>query len=335
MQRDAIITGGAGFIGSHLTDRLMGEKGWRVTVLDNFDPFYPRPVKEANIAAHIGHPDFRLVEGDLLDKTALDQAFEGIDPARTTVVHLAAKAGVRPSIEDPEGYHRVNTTGTLKLLERSREAGVAHFILASSSSVYGEHPCVPWHEELAPLEPISPYAASKLAAEAFTRAYARLHGLPTTVLRFFTVYGPRQRPDLAIHKFFHKVLSGIPIQQFGDGSTRRDYTFVADIINGVRGAIDRPLKAHMGTGVFDIFNLGNSETVSLRQLIAAIEQESGRQATVEVMPEQPGDVPQTYAHVGKAGAAFGYVPHTELATGLAAFHRWYTQHAPAKQGPAE
>lgn len=315
--RHAIITGGAGFIGSHLVDRLLAEGGWRVTVIDNFDPFYPRAVKEANIAAHLEHPDFRFIEGDILDEAVLDQAFA---EKGAVVVHIAAKAGVRPSIADPIGYHRVNVTGTLKLLERARHSAVEHFVLASSSSVYGVDPNVPWKEKERGIQPISPYAASKLSAEGFAQVYAHLHGMKVTALRFFTVYGPRQRPDLAIHQFFRKIVAGTPIQQFGDGGTRRDYTFVQDIISGVRGAIDR----HQG-GPFEIYNLGNSDTIMLRDLIAAIEEEVGKKAIIELKPEQPGDVPQTFADVSKAGAHFGYRPTTSIREGLKRFHDWIRQ----------
>lgn len=317
--RHAIITGGAGFIGSHLVDRLIAEGGWRVTVIDNFDPFYPRAIKESNMAAHRGNPHFSFIEGDILDDAVLDRAFA--EPG-ATVVHIAAKAGVRPSISDPIGYHRVNVTGTLKLLERARYGAVEHFVLASSSSVYGVDPHVPWKEKERGIQPISPYAASKLAAESFAQVYAHLHAMKVTALRFFTVYGPRQRPDLAIHQFFRKIEAGIPIQQFGDGGTRRDYTFVDDIINGVRAAIDRKEG-----GPFEIYNLGNSETIMLRDLIAAIEREMGKRAIIETRPEQPGDVPQTFADVSKARAHFGYAPHTSIAEGLRRFHTWIAQQA--------
>ena len=315
--RHAIITGGAGFIGSHLVDRLLSEGGWHVTVIDNFDPFYARALKEANVAPNLKHPDFRFIEGDILDDTVLDQAFV---EKGAVVIHIAAKAGVRPSIADPIGYHRVNVTGTLKLLERARYAGVEHFILASSSSVYGVDPNVPWKEKERGIQPISPYAASKLAAEGFAQVYAHLHGMKVTALRFFTVYGPRQRPDLAIHQFFRKIISGTPIQQFGDGTTRRDYTFVDDIISGVRRAIDR---SHGGP--FEIYNLGNSETIMLCELIAAIEQEIGQKAIIDLKPEQPGDVPQTFADVSKAGGHFGYKPTTSIREGLKLFHDWIAQ----------
>ncbi len=322
MERHAIITGGAGFIGSHLVDRLLGEGTWKVTVIDNFDPFYPRVVKEANLAGHQGDPAFTLVEGDIRDDDTLDRAFAGAG-AGTTVIHLAAKVGVRPSIREPLEYHQVNATGTLKLLERARAHRVAHFVLASSSSVYGINPEVPWKETIGDLHPISPYAATKLAAEQFVQVYARLHALDTTVLRFFTVFGPRQRPDLAIHSFFRKVKEGLPIQQFGDGTTRRDYTFVGDIIDGVRAALDRTMERVPGHGSFEIFNLGNSRTVPLRDLIVAIEREAGCKAAVEKLPEQSGDVPQTYADVGKAKRLLDFNPHTDLKEGLRLFAEWY------------
>ena len=315
--RHAIITGGAGFIGSHLVDRLLAEGGWRVTVIDNFDPFYPRAMKEANMAAHLKHPDYRFIEGDILEDSVLDRAFA---QKGAVVVHIAAKAGVRPSIADPIGYHRVNVTGTLKLLERARYSGVEHFVLASSSSVYGVDPNVPWKEKERGIQPISPYAASKLAAEGFAQVYAHLHGMKVTALRFFTVYGPRQRPDLAIHQFFRKIAAGAAIQQFGDGGTRRDYTFVQDIISGVRGAIDRQQG-----GPFEIYNLGNSDTIMLRDLIAAIEEEIGKKAIIDLKPEQPGDVPQTFADVSKAGDHFGYRPTTSIREGLTRFHDWIRQ----------
>lgn len=330
MDKHAIITGGAGFIGSHLVDRVLAKGGWKVTVIDNFDPFYPRSIKQANLAAHAGNPAFTLLEGDFLDEQVLEEAFSRHAGASTTVFHLAAKTGVRPSITDPLGYHRVNTTGTLKLLEMARKHGAAHFILASSSSVYGEHPGMPWAESVEDLQPISPYAASKLAAEQFARVYARLHGMRTTVVRFFTVYGPRQRPDLAIHSFFRKISEGLPVQQFGDGSTRRDYTYVDDIVQGVMAAMDRPFPAD-GSGDHELYNLGNSATVPLRELIAAIEAEAGRKAVIEVRPEQPGDVPQTQADITKAKAHFAYAPRTGIRAGLHEFARWYAERVPSKQ----
>ncbi len=323
MHGHAIITGGAGFIGSHLVDRLLGEGGWQVTVVDNFHPFTPRAMKEANLARHHGNPAFRLVEGDILDDQVLEAAFGQASSGRTVVVHMAARAGVRQSIQEPLEYHRVNVTGTLHVLEMARKHGVSRFLLASSSSVYGEHPQVPWRESASPLHPVSPYAVSKLAAEAFARVYAKLHGMDVSVLRFFTVYGPRQRPDLAIHDFFSKINDGVAIRQFGDGSTCRDYTYVEDIVDGVRAAMDALLRASSGKGSFEVFNLGNSRTVTLNSLIAAIEREVGRTAIIERLPGQPGDLPMTLANVDKAREYLGYDPHTALEEGLHQFARWY------------
>lgn len=323
IKRHAIITGGAGFIGSHLVDRLLGEGGWQVTVVDNFHPLYPKAVKESNIAKHAGDPRFTFIEGSILEDGLLEPALRKAPGSHTVLVHLAARVGVRPSITDPIAYHQVNVTGTLKLLELARLHQVAHFMLASSSSVYGEHPGTPWKETIDHLQPISPYAASKLAAEAYVKVYARLHGMDATVLRFFTVYGPRQRPDLAIHSFFRKVSEGVPIPQFGDGTTQRDYTYVGDIINGVRAAMDRPMQRRPGQGAYEVFNLGNSETIALRDLIAVVEEAAGRKAVIERRPAQPGDVPRTYADIAKARTLLGYSPQTRLIEGMQWFADWY------------
>lgn len=323
MARHAIITGGAGFIGSHLVDLLMQEGGWRVTVLDNFHPAYPRAIKEANLAPHIGKQGFVLVEGDILEPADLDHAFATRAGLPTVVVHLAALAGVRASMADPMAYHRVNVTGSLLAMEAAKRHGAVRFIQASSSSVYGEHPGVPWTEDLRGLQPISPYAVSKLAAEEFARVSARLSGMETVVLRFFTVHGPRQRPDLAIHSFFHKILHGMPIQRFGDGSTRRDHTYVGDAVQGLRAAMESPLPQGPGMGRSALYNIGNSGTVSLTELIRAIEQEAACKAIIETLPEQPGDVRQTMADVRLARRDLGFAPTTSLAGGLRHFHQWY------------
>lgn len=321
--RHALITGGSGFIGSHLVDRLIAEGGWRITVVDNYDPFYARSAKEANLAQHAGNDMLRVLEADILDNDLAERIGERpID----VIMHIAAKAGVRPSIKDPVAYHRVNVTGTLKLLEFARHRHVPHFVLASSSSVYGVDPNVPWKEQELGLKPISPYAATKLAAEQFGQVYAHLHGMKVTALRFFTVYGPRQRPDLAIHQFFRKIEAGLPIQQFGDGTTRRDYTFVDDIVSGVRAAMDRTKGER-----FEIYNLGNSATVMLKELIAAIEAELGTKAIIELHPEQPGDVPQTFADTSKSLRDLGFAPSTPLANGLRAFHAWMRSVGTVKQ----
>lgn len=323
MQRKAIITGGAGFIGSHLVDRLLAEGGWHVVVLDNFHPNYPRHIKEANLAPHRDDPRFRLVEGDILDDLALDRAFAAAGgPA--IVVHLAGLVGVRPSMADPGGYHQVNVTGTLRVLVKAKENRCPHFMLASSSSVYGNNPELPWSEHQK-ADPISPYGATKLIAEEFTRNFDHIMGLPSTVLRFFTVYGPRQRPDLAIHKFFDHISKGSPISRYGDGTTSRDYTYVADIIAGVRAAMDLAVEQLKADECCPVYNLGHSEPVELRALIAAIEAQAGRKAGLEVLPEQPGDMRRTYANINKARAALGFRPTTTLADGLRQFARWYEQ----------
>jgi len=314
----ALVTGGAGFIGSHVVDRLLAE-GWRVTAIDDFDPFYAAAIKRANVAEHLRHPAYRLVEGDLLNSAVLAAA-EPADAPFTVVVHLAAKAGVRPSLIDPMAYHRANVTGTLVMLGRALAWGAPHIVLASSSSVYGEDPGVPWREQDCRERPISPYAATKVMAERYAREHAHRTGLRTTALRFFTVYGPRQRPDLAIHQFTRAIIEGRPIKRFGDGGTRRDYTYIDDIVNGVMGAIRRTAGE-----AFEVYNLGNSGTVTLNELIAAIERTVGRKAVIEQHPEQPGDVPQTYADVSKAGLHLGFVPSTPLSVGLEAFHRWFLQ----------
>ncbi len=331
MGKQVIITGGAGFIGSHLVDRLLAEGGWQITVIDNYDHNYPRSAKDANIAGPLEDPAYTFIEGDILDDAVLEKAFAGQGGPEAVVVHLAAKVGVRPSIEHPLDYHRVNVTGTLKVLEAARSAKVGHFILASSSSVYGLNPNVPWEEDGVELHPISPYAVSKLAAEQFARTYARLHGINTTVLRFFTVYGPRQRPDLAIHSFFSKIIGGTPIKQFGDGSTGRDYTYVDDIVRGISSALERPMDATDSGGAFDIFNLGNSKVVQLHDLISAIEKQTGRKAIIEQHDEQPGDVPRTCASVAKSKRFLGYEPIVDLETGLRAFHEWYMSLTVPKQ----
>ncbi|NTV46366.1 MAG: NAD-dependent epimerase/dehydratase family protein [Chlorobiales bacterium] len=306
-----LITGGAGFIGSHLVDRLLAEN-WHVTCIDNFDPFYDQAIKRGNIAAHNGNPNFQLCELDLRDMAGLKTLSGNYD----VIVHLAAKAGVRPSIEDPVAYQQVNVQGTQHLLELAKIWGVKQFVFASSSSVYGVNPNVPWHEDDAVLMPISPYAATKVAGELLGHVYTHLYGIRFIALRFFTVYGPRQRPDLAIHKFAKMMLAGKPIPMYGDGSTRRDYTYVDDIINGVRSAID-----YTGS-MYEIINIGNNSPIKLSDLILGLEQTLGVKALIERLPEQPGDVPQTCASTEKAEKLLGYKVETELNDGLRKFHEW-------------
>jgi UDP-glucuronate 4-epimerase len=308
----ALVTGGAGFIGSHLVDWLLGA-GWTVTVLDNFDPFYAPAIKEANISRHLLHPNYRLVRGDLRDRDGLEQSLPGRYDA---IVHLAARAGVRPSIADPIGYQDVNVVGTQNLLELARRQSIPRFVFASSSSVYGVNPEVPWREDTQALQPISPYASTKVSGELLGHVYSHLYGIRFIALRFFTVYGPRQRPDLAIHKFARAMMAGRPIPVFGDGSTRRDYTYIDDVIAGIRGALDYDRSG------YEVINLGNDRTISLAQMIAELESALGMTAIIERLPEQPGDVPQTWASVDKASALLGYRPSTTFSDGIARFVDW-------------
>lgn len=303
------MTGGAGFIGSHLVDSLLHDH-LTVTVLDNFDDFYARAIKERNIDNHRSNPRWRLVEGDIRDLTSMRRALSGSFDA---IVHLAAKAGVRPSIEDPLSYQDVNMKGTQNLLEFARERGISQFVFGSSSSVYGVNPRVPWSEGDHVLQPISPYASTKVAGELLGHVYSHLYGIRFIALRFFTVYGPRQRPDLAIHKFANLMRAGKTVPVFGDGSTRRDYTYVSDVIAGVRAAMAYTRSS------YEVINLGNNQTVSLREMVAGLEDALGLMARLEWLPEQPGDVPQTWANIDKARALLGYAPRITYSEGVKRF----------------
>ena len=308
----ALITGAAGFIGSHLVDRLLAD-GWRVTAVDNFDLFYPRAVKDRNIAEHLRHPSYRLFDVDVRDLDALRQQ---LGANYSVIVHLAARAGVRPSILDPIGYQDVNVKGTQNLLELARELRVTQFVFASSSSVYGVNPNVPWSEEDHVLLPISPYASTKVSGELLGHVYSHIYDIRFVALRLFTVYGPRQRPDLAIHKFARRMTEGQSIPVFGNGSTRRDYTFIDDIVAGIRGAMD-----YSGSP-FEVINLGNNERVTLLEMIRGLEQALGREARIDWQPEQPGDVPQTWANVDKAQRLLRYQPTTAYRDGVVRFVEW-------------
>jgi UDP-glucuronate 4-epimerase len=307
-----LVTGAAGFIGSHLCEALLA-RGDEVVGLDNFDPFYARAVKEANLAECRKRAAFRLIEGDLRDEALAGQVLaDGID----AVVHLAAKAGVRPSIAEPLLYQDVNVRGTAVLLEAARRAGVKRFIFASSSSVYGNNEKVPFAETDNVDFPISPYAATKKAGELLAHTYAHLYRMGVTCLRFFTVYGPRQRPDLAIHKFTRLISRGEPIPVFGDGSASRDYTYIDDIIDGVLRALDC-------CNSYRIYNLGEAQPVTLATLIATLEQALGRTARIDRLPAQPGDVERTFADITRARQELGYSPQTALADGIARFVEWF------------
>ena len=310
-QRSILVTGGAGFIGAKAADLFLRE-GWRVGIIDDFNDFYDPAIKRANIAALSGQPE--VFEGDICDPAAVERAFAtGWD----VVLHLAARAGVRPSIENPDLYARTNVLGTLQVLDAAVKHKVGKFLFASSSSVYGATDEVPFRESAALRRTFSPYAATKVSGEQICSTYSSLHGLPVVILRFFTVYGPGQRPDLAIHKFTRAIWEGRPIQQFGDGSSRRDYTYIDDIVQGVRGAVD------YSRAKFDIFNLGESETTSLTGLIAAIESALGKKAVIERMPDQPGDMPATWADISKARLLLGYAPQTKISEGIPKFVEWF------------
>ncbi len=310
--KTALITGAAGFIGSHLAEKLLSSD-YRVVALDNFDDFYPREIKEKNIAAIKTHPAFVFIEGDIRDKVLLEKLFAEF-PVDVTV-HLAAKAGVRPSIERSDEYYDVNINGTTAILEAMRKANARNLIFASSSSVYGNSRNVPFSENDFDLKPISPYAATKLSGEALCHVYHHLFGFNVFALRFFTVYGPRQRPDLAIHKFARKILAGEKIPVFGDGSSRRDYTYIDDIIQGVTLAIEK-------LNGYEIINLGESRTVRLLELIEILENALGKKAELEFLPMQPGDVLQTYADISKAKKLLGYAPQYPIEKGIENFVRW-------------
>jgi UDP-glucuronate 4-epimerase len=312
-----LVTGAAGFIGSHLVERLLAD-GDDVTGLDDFNDYYDPRLKHGNLAVALDHERFRLVEGDLLDRVMVERLLAA-DPFEV-VVHLAARAGVRPSLEQPLLYQRVNVEGTALLLEAARSTGVRRFVFASSSSVYGEDSEPPFREDQAADRPISPYGASKRAGELLAHTYHHLYGLEAPCLRFFTVYGPRQRPDMAIHKFTRLIESGEAIPFFGDGSSRRDYTYIDDIIQGVLGAIRTP---DLG---FEVFNLGESETITLAGLVEALEQATGRRASLDRRPTMPGDVTRTCACIDRASTRLGYHPTTSIREGLPRFVAWYREH---------
>ena len=313
-QKNILVTGGAGFIGSHLVEHLLGEGVWRVSVVDDFNDFYSPELKRANISAHLENPNFRLYEIDICSAVDLSRVFE--ENKFDVIVHLAAKAGVQPSLRHAKLYADTNINGTLNLLELARQFSVKQFVFGSSSSVYGNNTKIPFSENDKISQPISPYAATKAAGELLCHTYSHLYDVRALCLRFFTVYGARQRPDLAVRKFSELILREKPIQIFGDGTTRRDYTFIDDIIQGVRAAID-----YAGSD-FEIFNLGESQTVELKRLVELLEENLGKKAIVERMPMQAGDVPQTFADISKSRKLLGYNPQTKIEEGIKRFAEW-------------
>jgi UDP-glucuronate 4-epimerase len=312
-----IVTGAAGFIGSHAATSFL-ERGYRVVGVDNFCDFYPRPWKDLNVrsVAKAGGADFSMEELDIVDGPAVGRLMAAAKPA--AVLHLAAMAGVRPSIERPAHYANVNVTGTVNLLESAVRNGVGRFLFASSSSVYGNNPKVPFAETDCVDEPISPYAATKRAGELIAHSYWNLYKLPVFCLRFFTVYGPRQRPDLAIHKFTRLIAEGKPVPFFGGGSTSRDYTYVADIVAGINAALDKCDR-------YRIYNLGGSSPIMLKELVEQIAVSVGKKAVLDRRPMQPGDVERTYADVSRSSAELGYKPKVTIDEGIRRFVQWFRE----------
>ncbi|MFQ5601667.1 MAG: GDP-mannose 4,6-dehydratase [bacterium] len=312
-----LVTGGAGFIGSHLCELLL-KQGQTVICLDNFNDYYDVQIKRRNIETALKDDNYQLIEGDILNYDQLQSLFKAnnID----VVVHLAARAGVRPSIKHPLLYEKVNVQGTTNLLELSKDFGVAKFIFGSSSSVYGKNKKIPFSENDNVDHPISPYAATKKAGELICYTYSHLYQLPVSCLRFFTVYGPRQRPDMAIHKFTKNIYHGRPISMFGDGHSRRDYTYISDIIDGICNAIKHCRDYH-------IYNLGESQVIALKKLIDLIADSVGKKPEIQVLPDQPGDVPVTYADVTRAKQEIGYSPKVNIEQGIEKFVDWFIKMA--------
>jgi len=308
-----MVTGGAGFIGSHLVERLMAE-GSRVAVLDNFNDFYNPEFKRENIERLKKHGELEVLEGDLRDEEFLAGCFKKNEFEE--VIHLAAMAGVRPSIRNPKLYSEVNLQGTVNILEGCRTFGVRRLIFASSSSVYGNNKKVPFEEHDFVDNPISPYAATKKSGELLVYTYSKLFEISSACLRFFTVYGPRQRPEMAIYKFTERIIAGDEIEMFGDGRSSRDYTYIDDIIDGI-------MKCRGTAFDYEVFNIGNSSPVRLSELVALIEEKTGRKAKIKQLPMQPGDVERTFADITKARMAFGYEPKTTIEEGIGKFVEWY------------
>ncbi len=316
MSQRVLVTGAAGFIGSHVCEALVA-RDYEVVGVDNFDPFYARAVKERNLAGLRQEARFRLLEADVARAVP---PLEGVE----AVLHLAAKPGVRPSLEDPAGYQDANVTGTARVLDAARRAGVRRVVFGSSSSVYGDTTPAPFAEDAPAVSPISPYAASKRAGELVARAFAHLYGTRIICLRFFTVYGPRQRPDLAIHRFTDRIARGLPVQMHGDGSSERDYTYITDVLDGVLAALAWTARSDRD-GVCEVVNIGGGERVRLDRLIALIGRTLGRTPQIERAPDQPGDVRLTDADLRRAGRELGFRPRVRIEDGIRQFVRWYEE----------
>ena len=313
-----VVTGGAGFIGSNLIKTLFRENaGIIITCIDNLDPFYPVAIKQFNIREYKDNPNFHFLVNDLA-VTSTEELIALIPDKVDILIHIAAKAGVRPSIKNPLAYQQSNVIGLQNILDFAKEKGVKQFVFASSSSVYGVNEHYPWKEN-EQLMPISPYAMTKLSGEMLGHVYSKLFGIRFIALRFFTVYGPGQRPDLAIHKFTKSILKGEPITVYGDGNTSRDYTYIDDIVQGIIAAM------YYDKSDFEIINIGNNYTISLKELIGALEELIGKKALIEQYPDQPGDVPKTFADILKAKQLLGYNPQTQLKDGLEKFYDWFIQ----------
>lgn len=318
MNKQAIlVTGGAGFIGSHLSEKLLSQ-GKKVVCLDNFNNFYSPQVKKENIKKAQKNKNYILIKGDILNEKLLDKIFSQYNIQK--IVHLAALAGVRPSLASPQDYIETDIIGTVNLLQQARKYNIEQFIFASSSSVYGTNKKIPFKEKHPTENQISPYACAKKAAEIYCKTYHRLYNLPVTILRYFTVYGPRQRPEMAIHKFTRLILKDKEIPMYGDGTSERDYTYIDDALQGTTAAIERKFD-------FEIFNIGNSQTTELRKLISIIEKETGKKANIKKLPPQPGDVPLTYADISKAKKMLGYNPKVSIEQGVGKFVNWYKKNS--------
>lgn len=313
MHKKILVTGAAGFIGSHLVEKLLKD-GFKVTGIDNFDPFYDRRVKEDNISEALKHPNFKFIELDIRNYKGL---FEKLKEDYDAIAHIAAKAGVRPSINDPIEYQEVNLYGTQNLLEFAKKKNIKQFVFTSSSSVYGINKNVPWKESDHVLLPISPYASSKVSAELLGHVYSKIHNIRFIGLRLFTVYGPRQRPDLAIHKFVKLAMEDNPIPFYGDGKTSRDYTYVEDIINGI------VLALNYTSTMYEIVNLGDHQSITLNELVTVIEQCINKKIKLEILPKQPGDVDNTYADISLAKQLLKWEPTVTIKEGINKFVDWF------------